>query len=576
MSDEAADILSEFEGLQTNTSVEQESRDRALAAERLLDETNFDEQGYLRLNPDVADSIRRGEFESGYQHYVLHGFREGRNTPGASQEPRNRLLRPTAAPEAMPIVEAAFNVEAVVASSTGGIFIVGWIDDTASPLIALRIGSPHWRVVLDRTSMIRIRRGDVENALGRQTVHRYGFIGFVYTDEKLENTGNVIVHAWLHNGAQLQSQTQCQPAPEVELRNILLTRLASADFHGNPGVERIACLDGGLGDQIVAFNRAMTRRLVANPYVERFGQSTRKPRGSIVVALYGKAEYLYAQNALFSGLPGIEDYEFIYVSNSPELGETLMREARIGSLVYDVAQTIMVLPGNAGFGAANNVAVSAARSLRILNVNPDVFPRDPAWAAKHTAVVEAGGAGTQLFGVPLYYDDGSLMHGGMYFDADEAISIVGGNLTRRRMLRVEHYGKGAPPDGTEFLRERPVPAVTGAFISSQRDWFEKLGGFTEDFVFGHYEDADLCLKSLEQGVPVWLKDIRLWHFEGKGSTRLPPHEGGSIVNRWLFSRRWDAVVCKDLLGPEPTNPLFSAGAPDAGAPDADAASRGDA
>jgi GT2 family glycosyltransferase len=235
-----------------------------------------------------------------------------------------------------------------------------------------------------------------------------------------------------------------------------------------------------------------------------------------------------------------------------------MREARIGSLIYGVAQTVMLLGGNAGFGAANNAAIAAARTDRILNVNPDVFPRDPAWAAKHTALIDSSAQGTRLFGVPLYYDDGSLMHGGMYFEADEAISIVGGKMARRRMLRVEHYGKGAPPDGTAFVRPRPVPAVTGAFISSERAWFEKLGGFTEDFVFGHYEDADLCLKSLEQGTPAWLQDIRLWHFEGKGSTRLPPHEGGSIVNRWLFSRRWDETVCHDLLGPAPTNPLFAA------------------
>ncbi|MCX7381639.1 MAG: hypothetical protein NT133_09560 [Alphaproteobacteria bacterium] len=527
----------------------------------LLDAGNFDEQGYLRLNPDVAASIDRGEFASGHQHYLLHGFREGRNTPSANNLPRNRLLRPTAlaTQAATPLAEIPFNVEAVLASSTGAIFIVGWVDDTASPVETLRIGSPNWRIVLDASSIIRIRRGDVENALGRPIVHRFGFIGFVYTDQTIENAGSVMVHATFANGGQVQSQVACRPTSEIELRNILLTRLADADFHGNPCVERIACLDGGMGDQIIAFNRAITRRLVANPYMERFGPTGRRLRGSIVVALYGKAEYLHAQNALYAGLPGIEDYEFIYVSNSPELGETLMREAKIGSYIYDIAQTVMVLPGNAGFGAANNIALAAARSDRILNVNPDVFPRDPDWAAKHTALIDSGEDGTRLFGVPLYYDDGSLMHGGMYFEADEAISIVEGGFTRRRMLRTEHYGKGAPPDGTPYMRPRPVPAVTGAFISSERAWYERLGGFSEDFVFGHYEDADLCLKSLEQGVPSWLKDIRLWHFEGKGSTRLPPHEGGSIVNRWLFSRRWDEMLTRDLLGAAPANAHFAGG-----------------
>ncbi len=563
MSDEVARILSEgiFDD-EDEAPPEPIAVEADLPLDDFMDEAEFDEAGYLRLNPDVAASIGRGEFRSGYQHYVLHGFREGREVPGGDNGPRNRLLRPiaTAMPESAPETDPAFNVEAVLASTTGAIFIVGWVDDTASPLETLRIGSTKWRILLDSASVIRIRRGDVENALGRPIVHCFGFIGFVFTDKKLDLTGNVVVQGNFANGRHVLSQVPCRPVIETELRNILLTRLADADFHGNPGVERVACLDGGMGDQIVAFNRAITRRLVATPYWERFGPSGRRLRGSIVVALYGKAEYLHAQNALYSGLPGIEDYEFIYVSNSPELGETLMREAKIGSYIYDIAQTVMVLPGNAGFSAANNIALRAARSDRIINVNPDVFPRDPAWAAKHTALIDSGEEGTRLFGVPLYYDDGSLMHGGMYFEADEAISVIDDGFTRRRMLRVEHYGKGAPPDGTPYVLPRPVPAVTGAFISSERAWFERLGGFSEDFVFGHYEDADLCLKSLDEGVPAWLKDIRLWHFEGKGSTRLPPHEGGSIVNRWLFSRRWDDMLARDMLGAAPANPYFRTGA----------------
>ena len=126
-------------------------------------------------------------------------------------------------------------------------------------------------------------------------------------------------------------------------------------------------------------------------------------------------------------------------------------------------------------------------------------------------------------------------------------------------MRVEHYGKGSPPELTEFTRPRPVPAVTGAFISCERAWFERLAGFTEDYVFGHYEDADLCLKSLQAGVPVWMQDLKLWHLEGRGSTRKPVHEGGSLVNRWLFSTTWGASLMPNLLGPHPTHPAFGPG-----------------
>jgi GT2 family glycosyltransferase len=96
-----------------------------------------------------------------------------------------------------------------------------------------------------------------------------------------------------------------------------------------------------------------------------------------------------------------------------------------------------------------------------------------------------------------------------------------------------------------------VPAVTGAFISVARNWFENLGGFSPDFSFGHYEDADLCLRSLVGGSPVWMHDVGFWHMEGKGSTRRIVHEGGSLVNRWHFTRCWADTIRADLLGPHP-------------------------
>ena len=573
MSDEVAQILAEMAG--TAAPIGPGATDAALVAGwrladggAMIDEASFDERGYLRLNPDVATSVARGEFPSGYHHYMVHGFGEGRTVPGTPTEPRNRILRPAAraVTEIGPTTEIPFIVEAVIVAATGAIMAIGWIDDSAAPLKLLRIGNAEWRVSLDAAAMFRIRRSDVENALNKQISHRFGYIAFMHAEEPLASSGLCVVQAWLENGAQMHAEIKCIAMSEIELRNTLLTRLAAAEFHGNPGVERIAAMDGGVGDQIVAFNRAITRRLVANPYTERFGNRSRAYKGSIVVALYGRAEYLHVQNALYSGLPGIEDYEFIYVSNSPELGETLLREARIGSAVYGIDQSVMILPGNAGFGAANNAALAAMRSNRVMNVNPDVFPRDKDWAATHTALIDSKAPGTRLFGAPLYYDDGSLMHGGMYFEADDMLCMVDTAFSRRRLIRVEHYGKGAPPDGTGFVRARPVPAVTGAFISSERAWFERLGGFTEDFVFGHYEDADLCLKSLERGVPPWLQDIRLWHLEGKGSTRLPPHEGGSSVNRWLFSRRWNDFVDNGLLGPAPAHPVLAA---DAGPADID-------
>ncbi len=50
----------------------------------------FNEQEYLRQNPDVAAAIRRGEFKSGYDHYLKQGQyenRHGTSTPPQVEEP---------------------------------------------------------------------------------------------------------------------------------------------------------------------------------------------------------------------------------------------------------------------------------------------------------------------------------------------------------------------------------------------------------------------------------------------------------------------------------------------------------
>lgn len=517
----------------------------------------FDEQGYLRLNPDVRQAIDSGYFASGYAHYIAHGYSEGRPLPGGPRESRNVMLVTTDDDTAAQSRDAACSIDALIIAPGRGLMIVGWVDDSSRPLNCIRLVAPGWRVVIDATRFIRVRRTDVEKALGSRAQHAFGFFGFLEFDRGGQAAGPVSVELWQDGGGSTQAQCAATIVDDVELRDIALAHLANASFFGNTAIEAVGCLAMGVGGELISFNLSITKRIVSAPYVERFGPQDKTFRGSIIVCLYGKPEFYFVQNCLYSGLPGIEDYEFIYVSNSPEMAEALLREAHTASLIYGMTNTVMILSGNAGFGGANNAAARIARSQRLLIVNPDVFPRDRDWARRHTELLDAPKSrAKRLFGVPLYYDDGSLMHGGMHFDIDVGISLAGGKPVGHPICRVEHYGKGAPAETTQFVRSRPVPAVSGAFISVDRAWFEQLGGFTEDFIYGHYEDADLCLKSIQRGVAPTLEDIRMWHLEGKGSTRKPPHEGGSLVNRWLFSQLWIPTIVSGLLGPAPTHPLM--------------------
>jgi GT2 family glycosyltransferase len=526
---------------------------------------DFNEAAYLTAFPKIAENIRAGLLKSGYDHYVRKGASENR-----LDQPRYRkalaeqaLLARLAAPvapsataqrsERMPAgapPHLPSGLDAMIVAPSGYSLVIGWVDDRATRLSAISLRLADGRQV-PSLNIARCRRADAEAATGCPPGHLLGFFAIVELGEDdMPGPGTAVQ---LHCGTDTLTHTPRinLMAPE-KLRDHVFEYFASAHYFGSQPVEAFLQLQGGIGEAFVQLNQELSARIAGRAHVERHGPHDRRFRASIIVCLYGKIEYLFLQAALFSAAADAADYEYVYVSNSPELTEQLQREARLAARLYGLSFTMIYLPGNAGFGAANNVAVQHASCDRVLILNPDVFPRDTGWTRRHAEILETRPAEqTRLFGAPLFYDDGSLMQGGMYFEADIGLSLNDGAFTRQELLRVEHYGKGAPPGTKLYLQSRAVPAVTGAFMSAERAWFERIGGFSEAYVFGHYEDADLCLKAWQAGGQVWVHNLPLWHLEGKGSVRRAAHEGGSLVNRWLFTRTWLPAVHVDFLGPNP-------------------------
>jgi GT2 family glycosyltransferase len=519
------------------------------------EEAPFDEETYLRFNPDVRAALAGGLFASGRDHYERYGKAEGRHFKKLAPTARDRVVAIGNIDSPRPRPRNwACSLDQVVISRSGGIFIAGWVNDYLEVLDSIDLYLGEWAISFDGAGLARQRRGDVEAARELPARHPYGFWGFIFAGRKLPG-GPCSAVIRLKTGAEASLLVGAEVVEDDELRSIALMHMERAGYFGQKIFEATSAIAGGNGAQLVAFNKAITKRAVAAPYAERFGAADRAYKGSLIVCLYGRTEFMFLQHALFSKQTAMADYEFIYVCNSPELAEPLLNEARQCSLTYGLDQSVIILGANAGFGAANNLAAEYANSSRLLLTNPDVFPREADFLARHSALMESAPAEqTALFGAPLYYDDGSLMHGGMYFEMDTLPRFPGGTMEELSLLRVEHYGKGAPPETTVFLRPRRVPAVSGAFMSLQRGWFEKLGGFSTDYVLGHYEDADLCLKSLAKGQPAWIHNIKLWHMEGKGSAGMAPQNASQTINRWMFTKNWGEMVQQNLLGPAPAHP----------------------
>src|SRR5208337_1256948 len=144
----------------------------------------------------------------------------------------------------------------------------------------------------------------------------------------------------------------------------------------DPETECLYQLDKGLGRRLIELNTRIVQRIAAGAYQEQFGPRRQHYAGSFVIVLFGEANYLTLQAALFSQCRDYDQYEFIYVSNSIELSDTLVKDATNASKIYGISITLIILPGNAGFGVASNTGAAAAQSDRIVFLNPDVLPRE--------------------------------------------------------------------------------------------------------------------------------------------------------------------------------------------------------
>lgn len=419
-------------------------------------------------------------------------------------------------------------IDATVATGNA-FFIEGWIDDRRSRLVGVSLVD-YATGLRAHLPVGRVRRTDVDTHL---QVARPGEFGFWTAGlggaAQLEASALSLVFED-GSGVPLELGARFRQS-ERDFFEFLLATFGRRSVMGNITARSFAELEGGYGEMLGKLYRqiASERRVTSHA---RFGRRIPPPSLSMVCVLFGFPDFLYMLVAQFARFGSLEGLEFIFVNNSPELEEVLLRDAELASFVFGAEIQVLSLNQNSGFSHANNVGVAAARSGKIAIINPDVFPRDPT-AVGHLRLLCDRPLGRDIYGGKLYYADGSVMHEGMFFKQDHRLSL----LCDAPIWTVEHFRKGFADTSSPAPRE--VPAITGALMVLERSLFEQMGGFNVDFIFGHYEDADLCLRIQEAGGRVILDPgLAYWHYEGMGSTKRPEHVGSNLYNRWYFSRLW--------------------------------------
>lgn len=281
---------------------------------------------------------------------------------------------------------------------------------------------------------------------------------------------------------------------------------------------------------------ALQAECLAGKRIDRmvsFGAQPAKPGVSIVIPLYGRYDFIRAQWMRFAFDPDLTNAELIYVLDKPEDAAEVDSLLRGLHLTFGVPCRLAVNAENYGFAGASNLGASLATAPMLLFLNSDVVPMGHGWLSQmlgfYKATPEIG-----LLGPKLLFPDGSIQHAGLHFI---------GSITQWWLNGV--YCKGYPADWPAACTSREVPAVTGACMMIARAKYEEVGGISEQYVIGDFEDTDLSLRCRRQGWRNWyMADAALMHMErasieGHASYSLAPVDA---YNGWLHTKLWGADI----------------------------------
>jgi GT2 family glycosyltransferase len=418
-----------------------------------------------------------------------------------------------------------------------GVFLVGWFnaESTALVQVVCHCGPSNF-VVSD--NWVRHPRADVSSHLAKAGItavdHDHGYSCYVPLSH---GDAPYYLSARSESGEVCRMRVTLAEQQESALQTV--RALLSSFNWGNRNLGFL--MERHIGPAVGAV-WAARQKPPRTPAVRSYGARPANPSVSVVVPLYARHDFAEYQMALFADDPEFQSAELIYVVDDP----TIVNEfyGRCADLygVYQVPFVVAFPGANLGFAGANNFGAEVARGQKLLLMNSDVLPKRPGWLGEllrvHSSVPTPG-----LLGVKLLYEDGSIQHAGMVFRRLPAW----GNLWTNH-----HPSKGQSPVGLSGVRQ--VAAVTAACVLIEAALYRELGGFSEDYIIGDFEDSDLCLRASLAGRRNYVAlDTELYHLERQSQNRVGDAEWRTnltVYNCWLHNGRWADVIEK--MSPEKT------------------------
>jgi O-antigen biosynthesis protein len=473
-----------------------------------------------RRKPAVAPSLR---------DYVARGLatRAGTHPQAAAVLDEMQLLAPLAR-KGVFSKNRPVGAEIDLALSTpgGGLFVAGWLHDPHAMVAHIDVLSPLGQRRTLTGPLHRFPRADVAEQYGdNPAADRSGFVTWLAEEGTSLPQHQHRFELHLQSGAMIDVVAPMPPVQAADSRNAVLGCLPPAFATPQALATCIAPAAAALHAAHMATRQP--------PDIIHFGSAPSAPVTSVVVPLYRVLDFLRFQIAAFAVDPALQGVELIYVLDSPEQRHEVEHLLLGLHALYALPMILLVMSRNYGFSAACNAGAQAARGEFVLFLNSDVIPDRPGWLEPLQAVLAAD-ADVAAVGPKLLFDDHSLQHAGMYFGRD----------LRGEWMNL-HYHKGLPRDFAPANVARKVPAVTGAALLVRHGVFMAVGGFSESYIIGDYEDSDLCLKLRDAGWDIhYQPQAELFHLERQSIQRHDGYMRGiaCLYNRRLHALRWSELM----------------------------------
>ncbi len=478
---------------------------------------NIDEKEYLNANLDVKKSIDNNSLPNYINHLILHGAKD--------IMAENRL--PSVGTNINKDVPAY--IDYAIITSNNSLYLYGWYFSKKNPIKSVYFSNGKYGIDITN-KIVNFPRKDLEKVADTKYLNA-GF--YAYLENNLidiENTKNYSLILVTENGV---SRHIVFNALENNDRNKVSTVILS-QLHINKDMLNV--MDDKLG---LALNKYLQRH---KPVLEKeeinidiFGTQVEKPKVSIIVPLYGRIDFVEFQLSQFANDPFFKkNVELIYVLDDPRLKDELNRLCHGVFPIFEVPFKVVNAHANYGYAVANNIGVGYANASLVLLFNSDLFPLDKTWLPEllkeHDNHPKLG-----VVCPKLLFEDGAVQHAGMIFERNDELN----------MWLNEHPGKGLP-DLSADKEAKAMPAVTGACMLIKKSLYEEVGGMSENYFLGDFEDSDLCLKLYEKGyLSYYTPSVALCHLERQSQSLFSDASWKgkvTLYNAWQHERKWAKTI----------------------------------